>query len=1087
MSELIYKERIGKDELVIRPFEEKDAPGLAKLLNESEEGWPGGFTGGIPFTADRVLEEAKREKPLVYYVLTLNDQILGVCTLSEHWLEKSVAYVSFLNLHPKHHGKGFGRRLLMQGIKYAIDKGFKRIDIHTWEGNMKAVPLYKKTGFFWMPGTRVYLQNHVPAILNFPLAKEFFHKHPDWYGNFQRALEVKEDDMKEKGINAFIYRWEKNGKKLKAIIDREAFSIAGIEDDEISILCWPTEHETPAGFAQKITWQIENKTERDIQCSLLVSSEDGIEISKEPPQSFTVERLQKRTFVGEVKIDPKIKRKDEDEPAHRIETSLILDGRLIPITIGLRVKPPVELSFDPRGFSGYPGCEGKLRVTLKSNVKRPVEGILSLVPHPMIQASPLRQAFEISEEGYAGTTFNIRIHEDAGNSVIPLRFSITIRADRYEVKTKERVFNVKSFTPGGVLAAPEEDQRTLILENETTSVVLGLHRGGRIRALRTKVTERQHIGHFHDAVGPPFWPTEIDRKDFNYEIYREDGAIRAMLYTDLDTYEGLRIVKDFTIFPSAEMLRLQYSFVNSSTTTKHDFQLNMGMYLHIGDARMIVPLKQGILSATVDGDFPHWRADIPEDPDSFSESWLCFEFPGTREIFGILWHREGVVKTRMGGMELFIKAEAVQPQSSVALKPIYLVGGFGSWPKVRELWRRLIQGQIRKEIHYRKTKAKAVVETDLKPYIMDVPESIDAKLVVHNRRGKKLSGDLAIDPPKGWSIKPRRIELKDVSLEEPLERSVTITPKKKMAPGAYKGNIRISTSLTTIESPFHLLVLGQKGAVQVGKTKEEREIFYADNGRLVLKLCPGLAGTVYSLTDSETGVDHLLSAFPDPKPYGYQKPWFGGMRFAAWKSWKYNKMHEEKFHCEKAERDGWTGLKVFTSPGDKVKDLRGISIECHYLTKPRSNIIARILRIDNHTSARMTFEAQQSTFLQVGGSIEDNVAYFKKDEKVLMRRRIRRMARVPADSRWLQVTNEKTEDSLIMVSTVTERGRVVMHDWGELGVNLAMHTSVLVDPQKPLEILSYLIVTKGHKAYEDYKCLEDYLLPSLAQIVACGA
>jgi hypothetical protein len=31
-----------------------------------------------------------------------------------------------------------------------------------------------------------------------------------------------------------------------------------------------------------------------------------------------------------------------------------------------------------------------------------------------------------------------------------------------------------------------------------------------------------------------------------------------------------------------------------------------------------------------------------------------------------------------------------------------------------------------------------------------------------------------------------------------------------------------------------------------------------------------------------------------------------------------------------------------------------------------------------------------------------------------------------------------------------------------------------------LEILSYLIVAKGHKAYEDYICLEDHLLPSLA-------
>ena len=43
------------------------------------------------------------------------------------------------------------------------------------------------------------MQNYVPAILNYPIAKEFFKKHPDWYGNFQRVLKVEEDDIKERG------------------------------------------------------------------------------------------------------------------------------------------------------------------------------------------------------------------------------------------------------------------------------------------------------------------------------------------------------------------------------------------------------------------------------------------------------------------------------------------------------------------------------------------------------------------------------------------------------------------------------------------------------------------------------------------------------------------------------------------------------------------------------------------------------------------------------------------------------------------------------------------------------------------------
>ena len=1078
----IYEEEIDGDKIVIRSFEDTDAAAVAKLWNESEESWDNTSFA----TADSILEQARREKSL-YWLLTLNSEVIGVCTIIEHEME-NYADIGVINLHPKHHCKSLGRKLLLQAVKYVIDAGFERLDLFTWAGNTKAVPPYKKTGFFWMPGTGVgpgegiwvYMQNYLPAIMSFPIAKDFFQKHPDWYDSFQRDITLKEDDIEERGMNAFVYRWEENEEKLKATVDRESFSICGVEDDRISVLCWPTAHEAPAGFSQKIKWQVKNKTEKRIQCSLLVSSEEGIEIIKRPIESFTVEPLQDVTLEGEVKIDPKTKKKesaeDEHEPAHKIETKLFIDGTLIPLTNGIRVESPIDLSFNPSYYSGYPGSRGELKVTLKSNLKQKVEGVLSVVPHPPTQISPINQTFKISEEGYVGVTFKIKIPETTGTMVMPLRFYITISTDKGEIRTKEETFPVKCFTAGGVLAAVENDGKILALENEVTRVTIKLH-GGRLNSFYGKLMGRHYASSLNDAIGPPFSSPETERKDFSYQIFKEDGKIRVRLYADLDTLEGLRIIKDVTLFPSTEMVKIQYSFINSSSKVAHDFQLSVGTSVKMSETRVVVPLKQGILSTLVDGDFPDQeQADIPENPESFSETWFCLEYPKTDEVFGVLWHTENVVKNKNGATEFIFKPEILQPQSSITLKPLYLIGGFGTWRRVRELWRRFIKGETRKDVSHQRV--TSLVEVDLKPWVLDFPERTEAKVVVKNNRGKALSGHLALKPPKGWTIEPSRFKIENADLANPYRKNVVLSPKTKMGPGVYQGKTEISTNLTTIKNPFHLLVLGERGCVDVRREKEENDVFLVDNGRLILKVCPGFAGTAFSLVDKETGVNHLLSAFPKPKPYGGQNLWFGGMRFTAWKNLRYNRLYKEKFQCEKAERDGWTGLKVSTSPGERVKDLKGIILEGYYLTKPGSNVISRILRVDNQTSARMKFSARQDVFVQVGGTIEDNVAYFQKDGKVLTRKRIRGMPPwIRPDENWLQVTNKKTEDSLVTVSAATnQRSWFALKEWGLKGVNLSLITNVLVDPNRPVEILSSLVLAKGPEAYEDYKCLEKYLM-----------
>jgi hypothetical protein len=45
-----------------------------------------------------------------------------------------------------------------------------------------------------------------------------------------------------------------------------------------------------------------------------------------------------------------------------------------------------------------------------------------------------------------------------------------------------------------------------------------------------------------------------------------------------------------------------------------------------------------------------------------------------------------------------------------------------------------------------------------------------------------------------------------------------------------------------------------------------------------------------------------------------------------------------------------------------------------------------------------------------------------------------------------------------------------------LGINLSTDTDVVVDPEKPLELFSYLVLSEKPDAYRQYKILEDYFL-----------
>ena len=99
--------------------------------------------------------------------------MVGYCRTSPYGGEPDAAYVDLLNAVPDMHGHGIGKSLLLDAIGRCTERGLVRLDLHTWSANMKAVPLYKKTGFFWVPDTMVYMQNYIPFLLNRKEFREF--------------------------------------------------------------------------------------------------------------------------------------------------------------------------------------------------------------------------------------------------------------------------------------------------------------------------------------------------------------------------------------------------------------------------------------------------------------------------------------------------------------------------------------------------------------------------------------------------------------------------------------------------------------------------------------------------------------------------------------------------------------------------------------------------------------------------------------------------------------------------------------------------------------------------------------------------
>ncbi len=378
------------DKIVIVEYLPAYAKSVAEMWNASSDGWNG---RNFCSSEAKVLQSESSSSYLNLYLAMQGDKVLGYAKLTKYAEEEGVAYIELLNALPSHHGQGIGRDLVKKCILRAAELGYERIDLFTWAGNTKAVPLYKKCGFFWekMDNQSTHLMNFMPGLLNLELLKPIWEK-LDWYSDTKRTLKIEPDGRQEHGFDFYDYVWEKGDTRLEISIERYGRGIVSVKTTDFGIKISSAIAKPVFGSTADLQYHLENYGNKPISLEVEGIS-DGL-ISHEYQHKAMLDS--ELDFSSQCYLAPLKRKLHEWETSPRAKAMLKLDGNPLPVAIGLKVQYP--LTADLRGVESYlqPGHKASMFLNLESNFAQPCRYRISFPPHEHL--SLMQSEFEVELE-----------------------------------------------------------------------------------------------------------------------------------------------------------------------------------------------------------------------------------------------------------------------------------------------------------------------------------------------------------------------------------------------------------------------------------------------------------------------------------------------------------------------------------------------------------------------------------------------------------------------------------------------------------------------------------------------------------------
>jgi len=1005
-------------DFIIREYHSDDLAALAQHWRESVRGWPPGEFVGWDFSPESIHRMLFRQKYLAVWIAVTGDKIIGYMSYSAHYDEPDSRYVPLLNAHPDYHGIGVGRELLRAGVNRAVGDKAKRLDLHTWAANMKAVPLYKKTGFFWHPGTEVHMYNFLPTVLRNPYVKRFLGD-ADWYTRMRQDLSVEEDNTIIDGCHIQRYVFENDPRRLEVRVDPSTAGVTALIDDDLEIRCDVPGDKHIAGFSYPVKWFIKNRRENPVNISLNCSGDESIEYEL----NKQLELKDEVVFDSCAKLNPSLKPLRKDWLGIPLICNVEVGGLALELGPGLRAMPPFELEIMPGPVYLAPGEEKGFTLNLKSHFSAPVTFRPRIETEGAIALTHADAGFiNIPPEGCIGLSSTIRAGKKEGTGVVNI--SGIIKADGQEAEIEPLKVHARIVAKGIPVGIADDNPKRAYLANDTISAKIDCEKGY-VRLAR-KATGGAILSIRGTAIGEPY---SQEMGSIGHSLTIEEGktGVVATMRAASRDFPGM-VLEEHIRLGTGREVGIWLTLVNEG---KSPFNGGVRITLsHFTFLSMTVPLAAGLVT----GDIRTWligNSNLPEDPSAYIEPWLAYE--GENKMIGLVIKAfDRVTFSNWNGAPHYEwKVTNLAPSARVELPELTVIADAPNLDYIRSY---ALGDTLRSASHPR--------------YMMHMRRPLFASQAdicpfeFHLAREAPVKGAAEITFPNAKSY---RVSKENWNINTPLHIDVPLTG---LMPGIVDVSYKIEGMQIQLSGTAPLVVLPPVGDVKVTEAEEGGyQTFTVDNGAYKFKVSPNYCGTLWWWLESVDGASNLLmTPFPEIGQFTWMKPWYGGIAFGSWEIGY--RFHHSGFSGvpDEIELYGykWKGARIDVT---LLRSLSTLKMELFYLTLPGAPVILNLMRLTETSGAERYFMAMGGAFVRPGGEAQKGTtaAFCLGDKQISIGEKTE--GSEPKGRLWMTVSDSVTRRTIGLIAPC---GEVILWDQADEGRILWWSQPIRTNPARPI-------------------------------------
>ncbi|MFS1517186.1 GNAT family N-acetyltransferase [Bacillus sp. SCS-151] len=881
------------------------AEAVADMWNNSQEGW-GGSTS-VKTGVQVKVQEANSSNIKVFLAMD-GELVVGYCSLSEYREDRGAMYIPLLNVRPDYHGKKIGKMLVTRVLNEVIQRKWPRLDLYTWPGNTKAVPLYKKCGFFWEDrDDTTHLMNFIPTVLATDAVKDYFAK-VDWYTASDRQIEVVPDDIKRNHFVYYEYSWnDEYYGKLRMHFERSGRGLRLIETDDYLIEATVEDFELVCNKSHQIQFHVINKNDKPLQ--LRFEGEEQGQISFLYENEVKVKG--EKTIEAMFSIADYVEEQSPWRTHPAVQANVWINGKKATFAIGVNPKLPANIKAAAPQDQFMAGEEVTFFLDIENQSKG--EQIFSFSLPSTNLLTIKQQKIEVTLQGKEKMSIPIDAYlHDYGFYGPEIEVSV-IRDGHIEQTFNKRIG--VGFKGIGAQFDGECDEYWHIYNGSYQGYFSKFNNQfipGRI------MSDSQPTTLMFPKLGKPYNDEFSKKKPKKVEFEQQQGAMILKATFESESMNNISFVYIYKLFAEG-LIEAAVQLTNEGNeATSEDVWISQPIY------------------HSLENPIFHYNHDLVEHGKGFTfygewesskltENWIFSQYKPYPS--GFCWPKQSQLQFENWYTYCEQNLGKLDGGVTVQTEPIFInMGAFQTWKEFRRFAER-------------------------KPVNKQLPQ--DAIEVVYNARNPVISTNEIV-----------------IKTEQKKNTSSDGTVQVTLANDTYAGEHEVSVPVKQIHDPFvHVKVKDRRNNIAYYSERvllkpsndkvvhhiveeDDLKVHRVNNGLIEIGASTDFFPTLFSL--KMNGVEWLDSSFPKLTSKSWWNPWSGGIRSTmsdlSNRSWSKESSSVQFATLNDQFHNVWEGLEISTSI-TKHEKYKGLNFHQYFVMLPGVPVVAHFSKIDQHTGS----------------------------------------------------------------------------------------------------------------------------------------